>query len=327
MRRRDFVTFVGRAAAVWPGIALAQQSSGKVWRVAYLYPGTLDNPPDRALFDAFRAEMRELGYIEDKNLVIDNRDAEGKAERLPSLVTELIARRPDVIVAVATAAIAAAQHATSTIPIVMAPATDPVGSGFIKSLAHPGGNITGMANMFGDAIGKSVELLHTILPSAKRIAVLMSSNPTHPHQYELAEIAAKTLGLAVIRVMAPTPGDLEQAFDRMKQENCDALFVLADPTRPTIVSLAAKTKIPAIYQFSSFVVLGGLASYGPELKPIYRKAAQYVDKIFKGADPAQLPVEQPVVFEFALNLKTAAAHGLTIPDSVMARADKVIERD
>jgi putative ABC transport system substrate-binding protein len=327
MRRRDFVTFVGRAAAVWPGIALAQQSSGKVWRVAYLYPGTLDNPPDRALFDAFRAEMRELGYIEGKNLVIDNRDAEGKAERLPSLVTELIARRPDVIVAVATAAIAAAQHATSTIPIVMAPATDPVGSGFIKSLAHPGGNITGIANMFGDAIGKSVELLHTILPSAKRIAVLMSSNPTHPQQYELAEIAAKTLGLAVVRVMAPTPGDLEQAFDRMKQENCDALFVLADPTRPTIVSLAAKTKIPAIYQFSSFVVLGGLASYGPELKPIYRKAAQYVDKIFKGADPTQLPVEQPVVFELALNLKTAAAHGLTIPDSVVARADKVIEGD
>ena len=193
--------------------------------------------------------------------------------------------------------------------------------------AHPGGNITGMANMFGDAIGKSVELLHTIVPSAKRIAVLMSSNPTHPQQYELVEIAAKTLDLALVRVMAPTPDDLEQAFDRMKQENCDALFVLADPTRPTIVSLAAKTKIPAMYQFSSFVVLGGLASYGPELKPIYRKAAQYVDKIFKGADPAQLPVEQPVVFEFSLNRKTAAAHGLTIPDSVMARADKVIERD
>jgi putative ABC transport system substrate-binding protein len=325
MRRRDFVTFVGRAAVVWPGIALAQQSPGKVWRVAYLYPASLANPADRAMFDVFRAEMRALGYIEGKNLVIDNRSAEGKAERLPSLVIELIALRPDVVVAVATPAIAAAQHATSTIPIVMAPATDPVGSGFIKSLTHPGGNITGMANMFGDAIGKSVELLHTIVPSAKRIAVLMSTNPTHPQQYELVDTAAKTLGLAVVRVMAPTPGDLEQAFDRMRQENCDALFVLADPTRPTIVSLAAKTKIPAIFQFSSFVVLGGLASYGPELKPIYRKVAQYVDKIFKGADPAELPVEQPVVFELALNLKTAAALGLTIPDSVMARADKVIE--
>jgi putative ABC transport system substrate-binding protein len=269
--------------------------------------------------------MRELGYIEGKNLVIDNRNADGKAERLPSLVSELIAIRPDVIVAVATPAIAAAQHATSTTPIVMAPATDPVGSGFIKSLAHPGGNITGMANMFGDAIGKSVELLHAIVPSAKRVAVLMSTNPTHPQQYELVEIAAKTLGIAVVRVMAPMPGDLEQAFDRMRYENCDALFVLADPTRPTIVSLAAKAKMPTIYQFSNFVDLGGLASYGAELKPIYRKVAQYVDKIFKGANPAELPVEQPIVFEFALNLKTAAALGLTIPDNVLVRANKVID--
>jgi putative tryptophan/tyrosine transport system substrate-binding protein len=325
MRRRDFVTFVAHAAAFGPGMALAQQSAGKVWRIAYIHPETVDHPAARALFDSFRAEMRDLGYVEDKNLVIDNRNAEGEAERLPSLVSELMARRPDVIVAVATPAIAAAQHATSTIPIVMAPATDPVRSGFIKSLAHPGGNITGMANMFGDAIGKSVELLHTILPSAKRIAVLMSSNPTHPQQYELVETAAKTLDLGVVRVMARTPGDLEQAFDRMKQENCDALFVLADPTRPKIVSLAAKTKMPAIYQLSTFVVLGGLASYGPDLEPVYRKVAQYVDKIFKGANAAELPVEQPVVFEFALNLKTAAALGLTIPDNLIARADKIIE--
>ena len=138
--------------------------------------------------------MRELGYVEDKNLVIDRRNAEGKAERLPSLVSEMMARRPDVIVAVATPAIAAAQHATSTIPIVMAPATDPVGSGFIKSLARPGGNITGVANMFGDAIGKSVELLHAIVPSAKRIAVLMSANPTHPQQYELVDTGRKSVG-------------------------------------------------------------------------------------------------------------------------------------
>jgi ABC-type uncharacterized transport system substrate-binding protein len=325
MRRRDFVTFVGRAAALWPGIALAQQSPGKLWRVAYLYPGSLANPADRAIFDVFREEMRALGYIEGKNLVIDDRSAEGNAERLPSLVSELIALRPDVFIAVATPAIAAAQRATSTIPIVMGPATDPVGSGFIKSLAHPGGNITGMANMFGDAIGKSVELLHAIMPSAKRIAVLMSTNPTHPQQYELVEAAAKTLNLAAVPVMAPTPGDLEQAFDRMRQENCDALFVLADPTRASIVTLAAKTKIPAIYQFSNFVVLGGLASYGPEPKPVFRKLAHYVDKLFKGANPAELPVEQPVVFELALNLKTAAALGLTIPDSVMARATTVIE--
>lgn len=325
MRRREFVTLVARAAALWPSIALAQQPAGKVWRVAYLHPETLDHPAARLTFDAFRAEMRALGYIEDKNLVIDSRNGEGKAERLPSLVTELIARRPDVIVAIATPTIAAAQRATSTIPIVMATATDPVRSGFIKSLAHPGGNITGMANMSGDAVGKSVELLHSILPSAKRIAVLMSSNPTHPEQYELVETAARRLDLTVVRVIAPTPDDLEQAFDRIQQENSDALFVLADPTRPKIVSLAAETKIPAFYQFSAFVDLGGLASYGPDLKAVYRKAADYVDKIFQGANPAELPVEQPVVFEFALNVRTAAALGLTIPDNIIARTDKVIE--
>lgn len=325
MRRRKFIKLMGGAALAWPLVAHAQQSPSKVWRVAYLYPGFLDNPVDHATFDVFRAEMRELGYIEGKNLVIDTRTAEGKAERLTSLTNELIALRPDVIVAIATPAIAAAQRATSTIPIVMAPATDPVGSGFIKSLAHPGGNITGVANMFGDSIGKSVELLHSILPSAKRIAVLMSTNPTHPQQYTSVETAAKTLDLAVVPIMAPTPADLEQAFNKMGQEKCDALFVLADPTQPKIISLAAKTKMPALYQFSNFVDLGGLASYGASIPPLYRKAAVYVDKIFKGADPAVFPVEQPIVFEFALNLKTAAALGLSIPEAVLARADKVVE--
>jgi putative tryptophan/tyrosine transport system substrate-binding protein len=325
MRRRTFIELMGGAALAWPLVARAQQSLSKVWRVAYLYPGFLDNPVDHATFDVFRAEMRELGYIEGKNLVIDTRTAEGKFERLAAMTNELIALRPDVIVAIATPAIAAAQRATLTIPIVMAPATDPVGSGFIKSLAHPGGNITGVANMFGDSIGKSVELLHSILPSAKRIAVLMTTNPTHPKQYSLVETAAKTLDLVAVPVMAPTPADLEQAFDKMGQEKCGALFVLADPTQPKIISLAAKTKIPALYQFGNFVDLGGLASYGASLPPLYRKAAVYVDKIFKGADPARFPVEQPVVFEFAINLKTAAALGLSIPEAVLTRADKVVE--
>jgi putative ABC transport system substrate-binding protein len=325
MKRREFIALLGGAVAAWPWIAIAQQSSNKVWRIAHVYPGKLDNPPDRALYDVFRGELRELGYIEGKNLVIDQRSADGKLERLPSFLSELIALRPDVIVAIATPAIAAAQRATSTIPIIMAPATDPIGSGFVKSLARPGGNITGMANQVGDAIGKGVELLHTVLPFAKRIAVLMSNNPTHPQQYELAEVAIESLGLAAFRVVAPAPGDLEQAFETMKKENCDALFVLADVTRPTIVTLAARSRIPAIYQGSTFVPLGGLASYSPSLEAIYRKVAQYVDRIFKGADPAEFPVEQPVVFELALNLKTAASLGITIPDSVMARADKVIE--
>jgi len=325
MRRRKFITILGGAAATWPLAAGAQQSSNKVWRIAHVYPGKLDNPPDRAMYDVFLGELRELGYIEGKNLVIDQRSADGKLERLPVFLSELIALRPDVIVAIATPAIAAAQSATSTIPIIMAPATDPVGSGFIKSLARPGGNITGMANMVGDAIGKGVELLHTILPHAKQIAVLGSNNPTHPQQYELADAAAKRLGLATVAVMAPTPDDLDQAFEKMKREGCDALFVLADVTRPAIVTLAARSRIPAIYQSGPFVSLGGLASYNPKLEAIYRKVAQYIDRIFKGADPAEFPVEQPVVFELALNLKTAASLGVTIPDSVIARADKVVE--
>jgi len=324
VKRRNFISAIGCTTIAWPWIAIAQQPN-KVWRIADLYPGRLDNPPDRALFDLFRAELRELGYIEGKNLIIDYREAGGKLERLPSLVSELIALRPDVIVAVTTPAIAAAQSATSTIPIIMAPATDPIGSGFVKSLARPGGNITGMANMVGDAVGKAVELLHTILPSAKRIAVLGSTNPTHPQQYELANVAAKSLGLATIAVMARTPDDLDQAFEKMKQEGCDALLVLADVNRPAIVPLAAKSRLPAIYQSTTFVDLGGLASYGADIKAVFRKVAHYVDKIFKGADPAGFPVEQPVVFELGLNLKTAAALGLTIPASVMARADKVIE--
>jgi len=323
VKRRDFIVLTGAAVASLPS-ALAQQSTNKVWRVAHLYPGKFDNPADRAMYDVFRGELRALGYVEGTNLVIDQRSADGKLERLPSFLSELIALRPNVIVAITTPAIAAAQSATSTIPIIMAPATDPIGSGFVKSLARPGGNITGMANMNGDALGKAIELLHTVLPSANRIAVLLSNNPTHPRQYELADVAIKSLGLAAVRVEAPTPGDLEDAFETMK-EKCDALFVLADVTRPTIVTLAARLRIPAIYQTSVFVSLGGLASYSPQLGAIYRKVAQYVDRIFKGADPAELPVEQPVVFELALNLRTAASLGITIPDSVMARADNVIE--
>lgn len=248
--------------------------------------------------------------------------AEGRFERLLPIANAL---KPDVIVAIATPAIAAAQRATSDIPIVMAPATDPVGSGFIKSYSHPGGNITGLANMNGDAIGKAIELLHSIVPAAKRVAVLGSSNTTHPQQYELAESAFKRLDLAVVRVKAPTVADLEQAFEHIVQENCDALFVLADPTRPAIISLAAKMKMPVVYQFGGVVDMGGLASYGPSYPPMFRQLAVYIDKILKGVNPAELPVEQPVVFELALNLKTAKALGLTISESIIARADKVIE--
>ena len=203
--------------------------------------------------------------------------------------------------------------------------SDPVALGFIKSLAHPGGNLTGVASMFSDTIGKSLELLHSILPAATRVAVLGSSSPTYKPQLEEAVAAAKTLGLVTIPISAPSPDDLGHAFETMVQEKCDALFVLARPIEPEIVLLAAGKKMPAVYQFSAYVELGGLASYGASLALMGRQTAQYAAKIFQGAKPAELPVEQPVAFELALNLKTAAALGLSIPAAVIARADKVIE--
>lgn len=325
MKRRDLVAALLTIPIARPSVAFAQSSSSKVWRVGYLYPGNLDNPSDQAGFDLFRSELRRLGFPEGANLVIDARFAKGNPDTLDALAKAVAAARPDVIVAIATPAIAAAQKASNTIPIVMMPATDPIGSGFVRSLARPGGNITGMANMYGDSVGKSVELLHSLLPAARRIAVLMSSNPTHPQQLEIANAATKALGLVTIPVMAPSQNDLEQAFEKMRAEKCDALFVLADPVRPPIVQLAAKAKVPAVYQYAGYVDLGGLASYGAEFSAILRKGAEYVVRIFKGANPAETPVEQPVVFELAINLKTAKELGLTIPETILARADRIIE--
>jgi putative tryptophan/tyrosine transport system substrate-binding protein len=300
-------------------MAMAQQS--KIIRVGMVNPSSTVQP----VLDAFRKQLSDLGYVEGKNLIFDYRAAEGHFERLPQLVQELVALRPDVLVAVETPAIAAAQRATSTIPIVMSPSTDPIGSGFVKSFAHPAGNITGVANMYGDVMGKSVETLHELLPAAIKIAVLMSLNTTHPAQYELARAALQSFGKSSFPVVAPTPDDLPAAFHEMTEAQCDALFVLADPFRPTIVSLATSSRIPAVYQYKEFVEAGGLASYGANNAAMFRMAARYVDKILKGARPSETPVEQPTTFEFIVNLKTARALGLAVPPSLLARADEVIE--
>ena len=314
MRRRDVITLASGATLAWLPFARAQQSSHKVWRLAFLNTDSWESEVQRALFEVFRDELQKLGYVDGKNLVIERRAAEAHFERLDQLANELIALRPDAIVA-----------ATATTPVVMWGVSDPVALGFVKSLAHPGGNLTGVASMFSDTIGKSLELLHSILPAATRVAVLGSSSPTYKPQLEEAVAAAKTLGLVTIPISAPSPDDLGHAFETMVQEKCDALFVLARPIEPEIVLLAAGKKMPAIYQFSAYVDLGGLASYGASLALMGRQTAQYAAKIFQGAKPAELPVEQPVAFELALNLKTAAALGLSIPAAVIARADKVIE--
>jgi putative tryptophan/tyrosine transport system substrate-binding protein len=319
MKRREFIWVSIATTIGWP---LSATSESRLWRVAWLDPGAA---VVAATYEAFKQQLNELGYLEGKNLILTTWTAKGDYQRLPALAQEILAFQPDVIVAVATPAIAAAQHATSKIPIVMSPSTDPSGSGFVKSFAHPGGNITGVANMYGDVMGKSVETLHELLPAAKKVAVLMSPNPTHPTQYELAREALQSLGASAFPVVAPTPDHLPNAFRKMTEAHCDALFVLADPFRPTIVSLATSWRIPAVYQYREFVDADGLASYGTNVAGMFKMAAQYVNKILKGEKPSEIPVEQPTTFELIINLKTAKALGLSIPPSLLARADEVIE--
>jgi putative ABC transport system substrate-binding protein len=317
MKRREFILGIGAAMAAPYGVSAQQQ---RVWRIGFLGSGRLD-----LALPVFRKQMAEQGYVEGKSFIIDIRQAQGHYDLLPGFAKEIIAASPDVIVAEATPAIAAVQRETSSIPIVMSPSTDPVGSGFVKSFARPGGNITGFANMFGDLTAKSLEFLHLVVPTARTVAVLMSNNPTHAPLFEVARTGGQRLGLTVLPFVAPAPADLERAFLEMKKASCDAVYVLADPYRPMVAKLALSAHIPSIYQYSLFVDIGGLMSYGPDVLNIFERAAVYVDKIIKGANPADLPVEQPTKFYLVLNLKTAKALGLSVPEAVIALADKVVE--
>ena len=324
MKRRAFIAGLGSAAA-WPVVAGGQQT--KVWRVGYLSAGPVADETDVALFDAFRLKLQDLGYVGRKNLRLDVRHAEADIGRLPGLAAELVALAPDVIVGGGTATITALQRATSSIPIVMTGVADPIGSGFVKSLAKPGGNITGLANLAVDLAAKSLELLRVATPNAKRIAVLMSPSANHEPMVKEAHTAAGAMGVTIIPVMArSTPADFDDAFATMRKEDCDALIVLPRFSHmQRLVQLADASRLPAIYNFTGFVDLGGLLSYSADFTELQRQAAIYVDKILKGASPADLPVEQPTQLELQVNLKTAKALGLTIPDSIIVRADKVIE--
>jgi putative tryptophan/tyrosine transport system substrate-binding protein len=325
MRRREFINLIAGSAVTWPLTAHAQQQTGKVWRVGYLSPSSATNA-SVALFDAFRLKLNDLGYVEGRNLGLYVRRANDDYARVPGLASELVSLAPNVIVSSGNIGTLALQRATSSIPIVMTSSADPIGIGFVKSLAKPGGNITGLSVQSVDSTAKTLELLHVAVPNAKRIAVLMSANPGHEGTVKEAYLAAGTLGLTIIPVTARTPDDLGDAFAKMHSENCDALFVPVDSrTDRRIVEFANEWRLPAIYQGSGFVEMGGLLSYGPDYYKSFRQAAVYVDRILKGANPADLPIEQPTKFELKINLKTAKAFGLTIPDSILARADKVIE--
>jgi putative ABC transport system substrate-binding protein len=292
-----------------------------VWRIALV-----TSSPGASILNIIRTSLKSAGYEDGNNLVIDFREANGHYGTLPVLVGELIALNPDLIIAEATPAVAAAQEATTKIPIIMAPASDPIGAGFVKSFTHPGGNITGVANMFGDTTTKTLDIIRSVFPKANKIGVLISNNPSHPPLLDLAMRAASTIGILASGFVAKDPEDLENTFAQMKAANCDAVYVLADPPRPTLPAIALKNHLPTIFQVSSYVTMyDGLMSYGPNIRSFFTMAADYAARIMKGADPKELPVEQPTTFEFIINLRTARAMGITIPEQVLLMADQVIE--
>jgi putative ABC transport system substrate-binding protein len=323
MNRRDTV-FALVALGASPLAAKAQQP-GKVWRLGHL---TLSSGPDE-MVEAFRAQLRALGYIEGGNLSIEYRWAAGNLERLPEMAAELVRLNVDVIVTRTAIVALAAKGATSTIPIVMANAADPVGMGVIASLARPGGNVTGLTQNSMETAGKRLQLLRELVPKVTRVAALIWE-PGHDKVFFLEEIrvAARKLGVTLVLHEVGTPEALTSAFGAMRRERAQALIVQTTPfagnNRKLIVELAAQHRLPTISESRAFVDEGGLISYGPSLVEMWRRAATYVDKILKGARPADLPVEQPNTYELVVSLKAAKALGLTIPQSVLARADEVI---
>jgi putative ABC transport system substrate-binding protein len=304
------------------------QQPAKVSRIGFLASGSPSS--DAAWIEAFRQGLRELGYVEGKNIVIDYRYGEGKTDQSPDLATELVQLKVDVIVAGGATPTRAAKNVTKLIPVVMANVTDPVALGLVVSLARPGGNVTGLTNLAPELGGKRLELLKEIVPQLARVAVLGDpSSPSYAPGWRETESAAQSLGVQVqsLEVRAPNP-DFAGAFSAITRHRADALLTLSQPLiriyRVQIVEFTAKRRMPAIFHTREFVEAGGLMSYAPDVPAMYRRAATYVDKILKGAKPADLPVEQPTKFEFIINLKAAKQIGLAIPPNVLVRADKVI---
>jgi putative ABC transport system substrate-binding protein len=309
--------------------AAAQQPT-KIPRIAYLTGASLSAMSART--EAFRHGLRELGYVEGKNIVIERRYAEGKRDRLSALAAELVRLKVDVIVTAGSLPTRTAKEATVTIPIVMAQDNDPVGSGVIASLARPGGNITGLSTLSPEISGKRLELLKEIVPRLSRVAVFgNSTNPGNAQALRETELAAAAFGVQLQYLDVLDPKDIEAAFQTASKGRPDGALVLQsagavlNSHRTRIVELGVKSRLPAIYYAAEWVEDGGLMTYGVSFTDLYRRAATFVDKILKGAKPAELPVEQPMKFELVINLKTAKQIGLTIPPNVLARADKVIK--
>ncbi len=326
MNRRDTVLALLALSAIPLGVEA--QQPGKVWRIGVLWPSASSPPSPR--LEAFRQGLSELGYVEGRNIVIEVRYAEGKYERLPALAADLVRGKVDVIMGAGAPAISAAQKATTTIPIVIGTAGDPVGAGFAKSLARPGGNITGLSDLTSDLGAKLLDLLVSAVPRPSLVGVL-----THPgnssHETILSSIraAARSTGVEILQVTAQSPVQIEKAFSSMAQQKVGAVIATADPFfnvhMPLIAQLAAKHRLPSISGFLPYVEDGGMMSYGADLSDNFRRAASYVDKILKGAKPGDLPIEQSARVGLMINLRTAKALGLTIPQTLLVRADRVIE--
>ena len=310
-----------------PGVEA--QRAGKVPRIGFLSPSSLSDPRTQLFIEAFQQRLRELGWIEGQNIAIEYRWAEDRTERLPDLANNLVSARVDVLVAATSPAIQAAKQATGTIPIVMAGAVDPVATGFVASIARPGGNITGLSDMSSELVGKQLEILKEVVPRVSRVALLWNpANPSNAPQLRHAQEAGRASGLGLLSHEVRGAAEIDSAFAAITSEGAGAVIVMVDAIfiahRTRIAQLAAKGRLPAMYGRTDHVKAGGLMAYGPNIADLYRRTATYVDKILKGSNPADLPVEQPTKFELVVNVKTATSLGLTIPQSVLLRADQVI---
>jgi putative ABC transport system substrate-binding protein len=333
MKRREFITLIGgAAAAAWP-LSVNAQPSAKIPRIGLMVTGSLESPEARVQLDAFRQGLRQLGYMEGRNIAIEYRGADARIERFPNLAAELVRLEVDLIFAANTPAALAARQATTTIPIVAAVMGDPVEDGLVASLAQPGGNITGLTFLAPELTAKRMQLLKDALPNVSRVAALW-----HPGAYgertmddmlKATEAAARALGVHLQLIEVRAAEELERAFSTMTKERAEALFLFPSPmlflARRRIVELAATHRLPSVSQAREFVELGGLIAYGANINDLFRRSTVYVDKILKGAKPADLPVEQPTRFELVINLKAAKELGIDMPLSLMIRADEMIE--
>jgi ABC-type uncharacterized transport system substrate-binding protein len=327
MQRRSFLTLLGGATATWPLAARAQQA-GKVWRVAFLAAGSRPVSIESSQWGGFLQGMRELGLVEGKDFVIEWRFAEGRPELYPGLAAELVRAQVDIVVVGNAAAVRPMQQASSTIPIVMATSIDPVGTGLIDSLARPGGNVTGLATSFDDTAPKRLELLAMAVPNLSRVGFF--TNPDNPYSAPIlksAQAAASTAGLQLVPVEVRNLQDIESAFATLGKERAEALMegVFSSVLQQRIAELARRDRLPMIFTSRQHVEAGGLMSYGEGARDFNRRAAFYVDKIIKGAKPADLPVQQPTRFLLVINRKTAEDPGLTIPLQLLVFADEIIE--